>query len=72
MPEEYRIDTGAIYHQLSLADLQLEVPQIDWLRYFATVLSEVPFNREWWHDQDRKVLELKSFMKILFLKLCQV
>ena len=50
MPEEYRIDTGAIYHQLSLADLQLEVPQIDWLRYFATVLSEVPFNREWWQD----------------------
>ena len=86
VPEEYRIDTGAIYHQLSLADLHLEVPQvgvfvqmatsplrhwpchplfpvsspslsqikayynllslpqIDWLRYFSTVLSEVPFD----------------------------
>ncbi len=44
MPEEERLDTGAIYHQLSVADLHQQVPQIAWLRYFNIVLTNVPFN----------------------------
>jgi hypothetical protein len=40
VPEEERIDTGAIYTQLSLDTLKKEVPELDWSAYFEEVLSD--------------------------------
>jgi len=40
VPEEERIDTGAIYTQLSLADLKSKVPEMDWDGYFDEVLGD--------------------------------
>ncbi len=45
MPEEDRLDTGAIYTKLTLAELKVEVPEIDWDVYFDTVLRGVPYNQ---------------------------
>ena len=39
-----RIDTGAIYHKLTIGQLQEEVPQIDWLEYFSVLLHPLPIN----------------------------
>ena len=39
-----RIDTGAIYHKLTIGELQEEVPQIDWLEYFSVLLHPLPIN----------------------------
>ena len=44
VPEEDRLDTGAIYSQLSLDDMKRIVPQFDWFEYFGIVLRDVPFN----------------------------
>jgi len=40
VPEEDRIDTGAIYTQLSLKELKEEVPGLDWQSYFDEVLGD--------------------------------
>lgn len=45
VPEEERIDTGAIYRQMSLAELQKKVPQFEWTKYFSVVLTNVPFDQ---------------------------
>ena len=34
VPEVERIDTSAIYDKISIADLALKVPQINWMLYF--------------------------------------
>ncbi len=39
VPEVERIDTSAIYHKLTIADLQDQVPQIDWMDYFKTLVA---------------------------------
>ena len=44
VPEVERIDTGAIYHKLTIGQLQEEVPQIDWLEYFSVLLHPLPIN----------------------------
>ncbi len=46
IPEEDRIDTGAIYTKLSLQELKEEVPQMDWDEYFDTVLAGVPYHHQ--------------------------
>ncbi|XP_071446832.1 neprilysin-1-like [Hetaerina americana] len=38
-PEADRHDTSAIYRKLTLAQLQEEVPEVDWLTYLSVVLS---------------------------------
>jgi membrane metallo-endopeptidase-like protein 1 len=37
-PEADRHDTSAIYRKLTLAQLQLEVPQLNWLEYLSAFL----------------------------------
>ena len=44
MPEEDRLDTGAIYVQLSLDTLAERVPEFNWREYFDIVLNDVPYN----------------------------
>jgi hypothetical protein len=39
LPEADRHDTSAIYRKLSLAQLQREVPQLNWLRYLSAFLD---------------------------------
>ncbi len=50
VPEEERIDTGAIYRKLSLGELKAEVPQLDWDAYFGALLQGVP------HGQDEQIV----------------
>ena len=46
VPEEERLDTGAIYVQLSIDDLHSQVPQINWHEYFDVVLKDVAYTGE--------------------------
>lgn len=39
LPEADRHDTSAIYRKLSLAQLQKEVPQVNWLEYLSAFLD---------------------------------
>lgn len=41
MPEVERHDTSAIYRKLQLAELQREVPQIDWSVYLKQTLGDI-------------------------------
>lgn len=39
LPEADRHDTSSIYRKLTLAQLQHEVPQLDWMRYLTSFLD---------------------------------
>lgn len=39
LPEADRHDTSSIYRKLTLAELQQEVPQIDWLQYLKSFMD---------------------------------
>jgi neprilysin len=41
MPEVDRHDTSSIYHKLTLAELQKEVPQLNWREYMQVTLGDV-------------------------------
>lgn len=40
LPEADRHDTSAIYRKVSLRELQLIVPQINWMEYLTSFLSD--------------------------------
>ena len=44
VPEVIRIDTSAIYHKISIAELTKQVPQIDWMLYFSELVSPMHIN----------------------------
>jgi neprilysin len=44
IPEVDRHDTSAIYRKLTLADLQREVPQLNWRTYLQETLGDVELN----------------------------
>lgn len=54
VPEVERIDTGAIYHKLSISELQAGVPQIDWLQYFKVLLHPLHV------DQDEPIVSYST------------
>lgn len=41
MPEVDRHDTSAIYRKLTLAELQSEVPQLNWREYLQVTLGDI-------------------------------
>jgi predicted metalloendopeptidase len=46
MPEVDRHDTSAIYRKLTLAELQKDVPQLNWREYLQVTLGDVELRDE--------------------------
>lgn len=42
MPEQDRHDTSVIYKKMSLRELYILVPQLNWLEYFTTLFEFEP------------------------------
>ncbi len=62
-PEVERSDTSAIYDKTSIADLQLKVPQINWMLYFETLVHPLPI------DENERIV---SYSTPFFVKLGQL
>lgn len=46
MPEVDRHDTSSIYQKLTLAELQREVPQLNWREYLAVTLGDAKLRED--------------------------